>query len=845
MLISLNWLSKYVDIAGIDPTKIADSLTRVGIEVEKIEKTEPVKGELLVGKVLTAKQHPNADKLRVCTVDVGRGDPLNIVCGAPNAREGIFVAVALEGSELPGNFKIKASTIRGEPSQGMLCSEKELEISDNHEGIIELSTKTAGADAKTALHLNDTVLTLSLTPNRSDCLSYIGIARELSASLGLPLNLPKPTLGGSFGKPTAESLKVRIDDKEDCSRFTALKVENVRPLNSPYWLKQGLRLSGVRPINLIVDATNFVMLEYGHPIHAYDERFLKDKEIFVRRAQQGEKLQTLDEQIRVLDGQDLVITDGTKPIGLAGVMGGADSEIKDDTASIIVEAAHFNPTLVRKTSKKFALHTEASHRFERGIDVTGMQDYVYRVAEIIALGQQEIGFNGPPPIISGQPVDEYLSRPTLARVALRLERAREILGLSTLTQKKCVDRLESIGIKLLDSTQVRMLFEVPSWRQDIEREIDLIEEIGRLEGYDAIPTSIPAMEIASSDREDPYIEFEEDVRQIAAHAGLTEIISFPFVSQTDLTTLNLGKTHPWNACVQLRNPLSEEFCNLIPTTLINLLKSTMNNRFHGKKGCRLFEVATCFYNWKKHTFDPSFSTWSHLKLMGRQIKGKAREDDRPFERRTIGIVLDQPFSEQDWQRPLQPANFYHMKSILGEIFKMLGVRAEVYVTPPANAYPWLNTAASAVIKHGDLVLGYAGELHPLTSKKYGYDLGDEPIVCELDLENIMSAKALLPAFDATQYRFPPVTRDLALLVNDTITHADFEKAIREFKGRKNLERYSIFDVYQGSNMEPGKKSMAYTFSFQSVDRTLTDKEVEKEIADLLSWLEQKLAVKQR
>lgn len=414
MLVSLSWLNEYIDLTDLSIDAISKTLTSIGLEVEGIKSLKAITGDVVAGKILKAEQHPNADKLRLCTVDIGRGgEPLVIVCGAPNARAGIKVAVATVGSVLPGDFKIKESKIRGEKSVGMLCSESELGLSTEHDGIIELPEAVAlGTSISKYFHMEDTIIEIGLTPNRSDCLGLIGLARDLAAKLGRNLKIPddKKIAADSALKSDAH-IKVVIEGEDDSRRFTALYVADVRAIPSPQWMRSRLLNTGMRPINLLVDATNYVMLESGQPIHAYDERDIGGKTLKVRRAKEGEVIKSLDEQDRKLVATDIVIADAEKAVGIAGVMGGANSEIKDDTKSIVIEVAHFHPSLVRKTSKRFALHTEASHRFERGIDVENTAWVARRVAGLIASATAEqkhdLKLDIPPVRIAGSAVDVY------------------------------------------------------------------------------------------------------------------------------------------------------------------------------------------------------------------------------------------------------------------------------------------------------------------------------------------------------------------------------------------------------------------------------------------------------
>ena len=430
MQVSLKWLNNYIDLSDVDVKTVAETLTNLGLEVEGIETVEPLKGDVIVAKIVSAERHPDAEKLQYCKVDAGEAEPIDIVCGAPNARAGLKVALARVGSVLPGDFKIKASKIRGVKSFGMLCAEEELGISSAGDGIIELDEKLEiGTSISELYGLNDTVLEIGLTPNRADCLGYVGIARDLAAKLGKELKLPSISdLSTDSDLDTNKELSVEIESKDDCGRFVALSINGIKNVESPLWLRNYLEAAGMRSVNAVVDVTNFIMLENSQPIHAYDVRDVKDK-LVVRRAKDGEKLTTLDEVERSLTTNDIVIADAEKVVGLAGVMGGLNSEVKDDTTAIILEVAEFNPSVVRKTSKKFALHSEASHRFERGIDINAIDFVAKRFATVLQKVYSDLiesGVEVSVPKVSATYIDKQEIVKTPAKVALRLDRIKKL-----------------------------------------------------------------------------------------------------------------------------------------------------------------------------------------------------------------------------------------------------------------------------------------------------------------------------------------------------------------------------------------------------------------------------------
>jgi len=849
MRISLLWLQDYIDVKDLTPEFIAEELTQLGLEVEAIEHIEPLKGDVVIGQIIKAEQHPNADKLRVCEVSVGAGDPLKIVCGAPNARDGIKVVVARIGAVLPGDFKIKESKIRGESSYGMLCSEQELGLSEAQEGIIELpGSAPLGTSISEYYSLKDTVIEVSLTPNRSDCLGIVGLARDLSARLKRPLKIPAPHPKRSQESlNSASHVSVQLADEGDSLRFCALYVRGVRAVPSPQWLQRRVQHAGMRPINLIVDATNYAMIESGQPIHAYDERDVQGNVIQVRRARDGEELTTLDGQKRKLLSTDIVIADALKTVGLAGIMGGENSEVKADTQNIIIEVAHFNPVLVRKTAKRFALHTEASHRFERGVDVHNIPWVARRVAEIIYQGAEELralGVDLPLPEIAGQTLDIYPHPVSLATVALRIPRLRQITALQTITRDEVVSILESLGFKREDERDERLVFKVPSWRHDIEREIDLIEEVVRVYGLDKIPFKLPSMEINHLP-EHPLIDFLDQNKITLANCGLSEVITFPFMYSGDLEKLGIKDQHPLAAAVKLANPLVEQQ-GLLRTSLIpGLIACVLENRRHGKQGVRIFEAARTFHEPQKFVGIAS-PVWAHTRVQGGHIPRKALKDDRPLEKNRVAVILDQPFTEKAWNQAEQKVDFFHGKHILMQWIGAFGVQSLRFEPIDAEDFPWLHPGASAAIwTDGGAFFGYLGQLHPRTAKAYELDFQNPPVVFEVDLEVLLEQWQIQRSYASGSAKFPPVSRDLALLVPQTVSYSDFMKSFTGFKRRKYLRTQSLFDVYQGNNIPEGKKSMAFSLVFQADDKTLTDKDVEKEVEALLNQLKEDLSAELR
>jgi phenylalanyl-tRNA synthetase beta chain len=843
MRVSLNWLNEYIRLDDLSAEQVAEHLTDLGLEVEAIESATSIPDEVVVAKVVSAEPHPNADALKLCQVDCGEAEPVQIVCGAPNARPGISVALARVGAKLPGDFKIKKSKIRGEVSFGMMCSEQELGLGEGHDGIIEISgDHPLGSPASKALGVADATFEIGLTPNRADCLGVIGIARDLSAKLGRPITYPTatPDLTGSLD--TSKHVKVEIEDKEGCSRFVALYIDNVSTVASPKWMQQRLESFGMRPINLIVDVTNYAMAEYGQPIHAYDTNDIHDKVIKVRRAKAGEKLTTLDQQERILNEDDLLICDGKGPTGLAGVMGGLDSEVKGNTKSIVVEVAYFAPKLVRKTARRMGLHTEASHRFERGVNISMTDKVALRVGELLQICSKELGVE--PPKVAATPIDLYPDPVGPSVITLRLSRTRQLLAMPRLNKETIVKHLEALELTLLDQNEERMVFEVPLHRVDIEREVDLIEEVGRLEGFDKIPYQLPNMNIRPT-MEDPFVQFQDDVRVHMAGLGFRETISFPFLSSSDFQKLGIEAGHPLAPSVVLANPISEDQGAMQTTLVANLLKAALGNRRHGNKGVRLFECGRAYHNSSVEIDGDTYPSWKKLNRQGRHLSVRARDDkNRPIERHLLAGILDQPLKEKSWDTDEIPASFFHGKETLLNLGRAFGIQLDCEPID-AKDFPFLHPSASAQIKKGPNLIGYMGELHPLAADSIGFGADQTPVVFEVDLEQLFNLKSKARKYATVMNKFPPATRDLAFIVDANKKHQDFENAIGKFKKKRYLNRYNLFDVYEGENVPEGKKSMAYKFYFQSSERTLTDKEVESEIGLLINWLGDTIDATQR
>jgi phenylalanyl-tRNA synthetase beta chain len=578
MKLSLRWLREFVD-TPLDTAALCERLTMGGLEVDAVEERgEEIRG-VVVGRIAATRPHPEAERLAVCEVETGSGPPATVVCGAANARPGIAVAFARDGAELPGGRRIGSAEIRGVASSGMLCSEAELGLADESEGILELSAEAPlGADVAEHLALRDTVLEISITPNRGDCLSVLGLAREIALLTGAELRRPRERVREK-GAPAGDVIAVRIDDASGCRRYAARVVRGVRVGPSPLWLRLRLQAAGLRSINNVVDVTNLVMLERGQPLHAFDLRRLPRPEIVVRRAGEREALQTLDGVVRALDREDLVIATGAEPVAIAGVMGGADSEVVDETTDLLLESAWFDPSSVRRTARRLDLASEASYRFERGVDIDGVPAAVDRAAALIT----EVAGGA----VAKGIIDVYPGRMVPRAIELRPQRVSEILGCAV-SRDQVRSIMKALGAAVAKGEQGALAVTPPSFRSDLEREIDLVEEVARVVGYDRIPTTMPARPLVSGSVP-ARMRLEREIRELLRAAGLSEVVGLAFVSVEGnrlLPGVNVG-----GRAVELLNPLSKDEPQLRTSLLQSVVAMWRHNRNQNATAIAAFSLA--------------------------------------------------------------------------------------------------------------------------------------------------------------------------------------------------------------------------------------------------------------
>jgi phenylalanyl-tRNA synthetase beta chain len=783
MRIAVKWLGEYVALpASVE--ELARQLTMAGLEVERIERPgEPLR-EIVVAQIRESSAHPNADKLSVTRVDIGSGTLLQVVCGAKNYRVGDKVPLARVGVELPDGTKIVQASLRGVESFGMLCSEKELALSEDASGLMILDpTAPLGASLAKVLEADDAVLGVDVTPNRPDALSHLGIAREVAVLNHTELRPPVIKLAES-SRPTSEAIRVRIDEPSRCPRYAARVVENVSIGPSPLWLANRLKACGVRAINNVVDVTNYVMLEYGKPLHAFDLDRVGGAEIIVRLARAGEKLLTLDGKERTLDSEDLLICDRDQPVALGGVMGGGDSEVSTTSTRILLESAHFEPTGIRRTAKRHGLHTESSHRFERGMDINAVGVALDRAAELIAqLGKGTI--------LRGR-VDAYPRAFSPRRVQLRYPRVGRLLG-APVEERESHEILDALGFKKTDSRAPgAAIYEVPSFRVDVEREEDLIEEVARIRGYDSIPSAMPHG-LAELPPEPLRLRVERRIRAAMTGAGFDEVINYSFVSPQQLSALDAP------AGIALRNPLSVEQSVMRTTLQASLLQNLELNLRHQAQSVRLYELARIYLP------DPEG---------GKGTRPVARE---PLH---LGGLLWGNREKRGWTSKETGADFYDAKGAVESVLASLGIRDARF---EGAEHPFLHPRASATVQLGSekVTAGFCGELHPKAAKRLA--LPSSIYLFELDVETLYAVANLVPEFQAIG-RFPAVLRDLAVVVPVALQNDEVRRVILEV-GRPLVEDAVVFDVYVGKPIPEGSKNIAYAIRYRSAERTLTDNEV--------------------
>ncbi len=791
MKVSLNWLKEYVSIS-LSHSELAQKVTMAGLEVKGVEVVGGQWENIVVGQLTAVNPHPNADRLRLTTVELGTGQE-TVVCGAPNLHVGDKIAYARVGAQLIDGHsgelvRLKSAKIRGVVSSGMVCSEKELGISDSHEGIMVLPPD-APVGVPLADYLGDAILNLEVTPNRPDCLSVIGIAREIAALTGQSLRLSEISYEEVL-PPTEQQVAVEIRASDLCPRYCASLITGVKIAESPPWLQHRLLAGGMRPINNIVDITNYVMLEYGQPLHAFDYSLVRGKRIIVRRAASGEKMTTLDGVERLLSGDMLVIADAERSVAVAGVMGGANSEVAPETTSILLEAASFNPASIHYTGRTLGLPSEACMRFERGISPELTVPALKRATQLmvqLAGGKAARGW-----------VDVYPGKRETMPILLSTAEVKRILGIE-FSFDRIINVLVSLGFDCQRQSAAEVMVTAPHWRSDIRLTVDLIEEVVRITGYDQIPTTTLSQPIPKQNPE-PVIGLKRQMRNKLAGYGFQEIISYSLTSLDMLNKLS-PESRPLKLMpLRVMNPMTVEQEYLRPNLRTGLLSALSANRKYEEGGIKLFELGRVYL---------------------------ARSKELPEEREMLCGILNGPRLEMSWHGSDRTLDFFDAK---GVVEGLLG-QFSIAVSFESSSDESMHSARQASIVVSGKKVGIVGEFHPRVAENF--DISGATYLFEIDLAVLLPFALGNRVFQPIP-RFPAVVRDMALVVDDEVAH---QRVLDVIKTSPLVERVALFDVYSGEQVPKGKKSLAYRITFQSPTQTLTDDEVnrvQQQILDKLS-----------
>lgn len=802
MKFTRNWLKQYVDFGEMPDSELADHLTMLGLEVDSVTPLFEDLAVLKTGTVVTCDKHPDADKLHVCSVKIGE-DTYQIVCGAPNVRTGLKVVAALPGAVLPGNFKIGKSKIRGVASAGMLCSERELGLSNNHDGIMELPKETAdGERFVDVMEMNDTCIEVDLTPNRPDCTAVIGVAREVGSVIGKKVVLP---ISNAAITRETKQFDVVIKEPELCPRYTARLIENVKIGPSPWWLRRLLLSVDLRPINNIVDITNFVMLEYGQPLHAFDFDTLAGGKIVVRTPTGEEKkFITLDDTEHTLEDETLMICDGEKPVAIAGVMGGKNSEITEGCTRVLLESACFNPVSIRKTARKQKLPTDASYRFERGVDPKGTVNALNRAVELIC------------ELAGGTAADEGLDRfpgqKDPLTVPLSVSHSNTLLGLK-LTAEEIVKLLESIEISCTIENDDKINTVIPSFRIDLEREADLIEEVARLYGYDNIPVTLPAISMRFPEQDKNRLKRLFISKELTT-IGWSEAINYSFIGISKVTQLGIKESDPRSNPVRLLSPLSEELAVLRTTLLPGLLDNVRRNINFQRPAIKLFELGKVFFP-----------------------KG---EDEQPDENMHLaGVLSGNRYG--DLVSPLyykaENVDFYDVRGAVEFVLQALRLpfsseEKGLHFQVPESGEPFFQEGQTLDLCLDGKRLGFIGKIDSEVLRNYS--IKNEVFYFDLDYDALCRVENTDKQFSSLPV-YPAVRRDISLVVPVDINAGEILKAVQSRKD-KLIEDVDIFDVFTGNSIPKGFKSLSLRITYRSATKTLTEKNVEKAHAKVLKML---------
>lgn len=802
MQVSIKWLKDYIDFTET-PEQLADKLTMAGIPVENV--VDPGEGleKVVTGRIEKLEPHQNSDHLQICTMNVGLAENIIIVTGAQNVAEGQVVPVAMVGAHLPNGMKISKGKLRGVASNGMLCSAQELKLDleklpeEQKTGIFILPSDTpVGIPAKDVLGLNDVVLEFELTANRADCFSVFGLVREIAAITGNKPHFPEIKVNEDDNTKLNDIFSVEIADPDLCSRFSTRMLKNVKIGPSPEWMQQRLEGAGIRSINNVVDVTNFVMIELGHPMHAYDYDKITGKKLIARRAIEGEELHTLDDTSRKAKGEMLVIADSEKAAGLAGIMGGFETEITDTTTTVVLESADFYGPCIRRTARACGLSSEASGRFERGVDSETTIKALDRAAQLL----QEMGAC----TVCEGIVDVYPNPKQANYVTFTPEQINNHLG-TNIAKDVMLNIITSVGFDVTKDENDEITVKVPSWRNDVTCMADISEEIARLHGFDKIKSTLPngvSMQGTQSVKQ----TFIDKVKASLSSQGLYETISFALTNEETFNKLNIPQDSPLRKAVPIMNPLSDEYPLVRTTLLSSIFDNLARNLARKNDDVALFEVGSVFF--------PKALPVTEL----------------PDEVVKIAGAITGRRNAQGWNQTNDMVDFYDAKGIIEELFANLRVTR---YTVEAGTHYAMHPGKTALFKKGRDVIATVGEVHPAVLSAYGIT---KPVyIFELDATTVMKYMAKDLKYKALP-KYPATSRDLAMLVDVDVNAADIEKAMTKAAGQ-NLTQITLFDVYTGKQVEEGKKSLAFSLTFQSNDKTLTDAEIDPAIEKIVAKLQ--------
>lgn len=802
MQVSIKWLKDYIDFTET-PEQLADKLTMAGIPVENV--VDPGEGleKVVTGRIEKLEPHQNSDHLQICTMNVGLAENIIIVTGAQNVAEGQVVPVAMVGAHLPNGMKISKGKLRGVASNGMLCSAQELKLDleklpeEQKTGIFILPSDTpVGIPAKDVLGLNDVVLEFELTANRADCFSVFGLVREIAAITGNKPHFPEIKVNEDDNTKLNDIFSVEIADPDLCSRFSTRMLKNVKIGPSPEWMQQRLEGAGIRSINNVVDVTNFVMIELGHPMHAYDYDKITGKKLIARRAIEGEELHTLDDTSRKAKGEMLVIADSEKAAGLAGIMGGFETEITDTTTTVVLESADFYGPCIRRTARACGLSSEASGRFERGVDSETTIKALDRAAQLL----QEIGAC----TVCEGIVDVYPNPKQANYVTFTPEQINNHLG-TNIAKDVMLNIITSVGFDVTKDENDEITVKVPSWRNDVTCMADISEEIARLHGFDKIKSTLPngvSMQGTQSAKQ----TFIDKVKTSLSSQGLYETISFALTNEETFNKLNIPQDSPLRKAVPIMNPLSDEYPLVRTTLLSSIFDNLARNLARKNDDVALFEVGSVFF--------PKALPVTEL----------------PDEVVKIAGAITGRRNAQGWNQTNDMVDFYDAKGIIEELLANLRVTR---YTVEAGTHYAMHPGKTALFKKGRDVIATVGEVHPAVLSAYGIT---KPVyIFELDATTVMKYMAKDLKYKALP-KYPATSRDLAMLVDVDVNAADIEKAMTKAAGQ-NLTQITLFDVYTGKQVEEGKKSLAFSLTFQSNDKTLTDTEIDPAIEKIVAKLQ--------